>query len=361
MKILTVVGARPQFIKASVLSAELAKQGCVERLVHTGQHYDYNMSRIFFEGLSIKEPDYYLDVGSASHAVQTANIMTRLEPIIDAERPAWVIVYGDTNTTLAGALVASKLRVPLGHVEAGLRSFNRYEPEEVNRIVTDHIADAHFASTSSSVEHLANEGITASVHTVGDLMVDLVKETAQRLARRPPVLERFALSSGTYGIATVHRASNTEDSQTFESILQGLRKLDFPVVFPIHPRSVPLFNASLAKYPKTNIMPCEPLSYTDMIALQAHARVVLTDSGGIQKEALTLKIPCVTLRRETEWTETLADGWNILAGCDPDLIWRAASRPKPATEPGSYYGDGTTAARITTILLAAATVQKAIA
>jgi len=361
MKILTVVGARPQFIKASVLSKELAKQGCVERVVHTGQHYDHNMSQIFFEGLNIKKADYYLEVGSGSHAVQTANMMARLEPVIESERPDWVLVYGDTNTTLAGALVAAKLQVPVGHVEAGLRSFNRRMPEEVNRVVADHIADAHFAPTPLAVTHLANEGITTGVHLVGDLMVDLVDSTLQGLPQPPPVLERFGLRPGSFGVVTIHRAANTEDSRVFEKILEGLHKLDFPVIFPVHPRTLPLFNVSLDKSPKTNVLSCEPLSYSDMIALQAHARVVLTDSGGMQKEALTLKVPCVTLRDETEWPETLEGGWNMLAGNDPDLICKYATREKPSSAPGSYYGDGKTATRIAEILLTGSSLGKAIA
>lgn len=360
MKVLTVVGARPQFIKASVLSAELARQGCKECLVHTGQHYDDNMSKVFFDGLRLKEPDHSLGVGSASHAVQTSQMMTRLEPIVESEQPDCVIVYGDTNSTLAGALVAAKLRVPVGHVEAGLRSFNGHMPEEINRVVSDHVATHHFAPTAIAVENLSREGIVANVHLVGDLMVDLVAETVRNLVEWPSVLRRFGLAPGGYGVLTVHRAANTDDQNAFRAILEGLRKLDFPVVFPIHPRSLPLFRDA-DPLARANIVACEPLSYSDMIALQAKARVILTDSGGIQKEALTLNVPCVTLRRETEWVESLEDGWNVLAGTDPDLIYQYAIRPKPTVAPRRFYGDGRTAEHIAAILLAGRRLQEATA
>lgn len=360
MKILTVVGARPQFIKASVLSAELAKRDCVECLVHTGQHYDDNMSKVFFEGLKLKEPDHYLEVGSASHAVQTANMMSRLEPVIKAERPDLVLVYGDTNTTIAGALVAAKLQVPVGHVEAGLRSYNRQMPEEINRIIVDHIATTLFAPSQTAMEHLASEGINSDVHFVGDLMVDLVSATAQALPKQPKILQRFALTSGSFGVATIHRASNTDDPGAFHAIMAGLQRIGFPIVFPVHPRTLPLLqDASMTV--KSNVLACEPLSYADMIALQMHARVILTDSGGMQKEALALEVPCVTLRRETEWTETLDRGWNVLAGSDPDLIYRYAVRPRPTVAPRSHYGDGDAARRITEILLRISPRQRAIA
>jgi len=360
MKILTVVGARPQFIKASVLSAELARQGCREFLVHTGQHYDDNMSKVFFDGLKLREPDRYLGVGSASHALQTAEIMTRLEPVLASISPDCVLVYGDTNSTLAGALVASKLQIPIGHVEAGLRSFNRQMPEEINRLVVDHIATQHFAPTQTAVDNLLHEGIKSDLHLVGDLMVDLVNATVQSLPKHPRILQRFNLTSHAYGVATVHRAANTDDPEAFRAILKGLRGLDFPIVFPVHPRTLPLFQAEAAS-PSGNIITCEPLNYSDMIALEAHAKVILTDSGGIQKEALTLAVPCVTLRRETEWVETLENGWNVLSGTDPDLISRYATRPKPTAESRRHYGEGTTAKQIANILIVGHRLKEAIA
>lgn len=346
MKILTVIGARPQFVKAAVLSKELAERpGVREVLVHTGQHYDFEMSQIFFDQLGLREPDYELSVGSGPHGAQTGEMLKSLEPIMVNERPDWVLVYGDTNSTLAGALAAAKLHIPVAHVEAGLRSFDRSMPEEINRVVADHLADMHFVPNSRAAELLAGEGIRARVEVVGDLMVDLAKKMAAMLPVRPAVLDRFGLVSGEYAVATVHRASNTDDPAAFDRIVAAFRALDLPVVFPVHPRT-----ASLAKSRGVgsgdNIVVSEPLSYADMIALQLHARSVLTDSGGMQKEAYVLAVPCVTLRGETEWTETLEDGWNVLAGNDEVQIARAAVRPKPRTRPKDHYGDGSTAARI---------------
>ncbi len=326
MKVLSVVGARPQFIKAALLSEELARRHWQECLVNTGQHYDYKMSKVFFDELGIKDPEYNLEVGSASHAVQTALMMQRLEPVVAAEKPDWVIVFGDTNTTLAGALVAAKLKIPLAHVEAGLRSFDKSMPEEINRIVTDHVSQLLLAPTQSAADNLRREGIVDGVAVVGDLMVDLVRRAAAHVRGRPlPSCIPFA--AGTYGLATVHRASNTDDVEAFRSILEGISRLPFPVVFPVHPRTAPLVER-LPERPR-NIVFCEPLSYLDMVAAEMHARVILTDSGGVQKEAYVLGVPCVTLRDTTEWTETLEDGWNVLAGTDPGAI-RAAVERSPA-------------------------------
>ncbi len=287
-------------------------------------------------------------------------MIARLEPVVESQRPDWLLVYGDTNTTLAGALVAAKMQIPVGHVEAGLRSYNRQMPEEINRIVADHVATHHFAPTKTAVDNLAREGITSDVHLVGDLMVDLVNSTVQGLPHRPSVLERFGLASGAYGVATVHRAANTDDREAFKAILEGLRRLDFPIIFPVHPRTLPLIQAEKIST-NENIKACEPLAYCDMIALQAHARVILTDSGGMQKEALALRVPCVTLRRETEWVETLEHGWNLLAGSDPELIRRYAIRPKPTTAPKQLYGDGKAAEHIAKILLRDRRLHEAIA
>lgn len=361
MKVLTVVGARPQFIKAAVLSKELARQGCTECMVHTGQHYDHNMSRIFFDGLDMREPDHYLEVGSASHAIQTANMMVHLEPVIESEQPDWVLVYGDTNTTLAGSLVAAKLRIPLGHVEAGLRSFNREMPEEINRIVADHVASAHFAPTKLAVKHLADEGIIESVHLVGDLMVDLANLTVQQLPEPPEILTRLKLARGAYGVVTIHRAGNTDNAETFEQILEGLSRIEYPIIFPVHPRTSKLLRSMSLKAIPRNIRPCEPLSYVEMIALQAHARMIFTDSGGIQKEALSLGVPCVTLRRETEWPETLQSGWNTLAGSNPAVIATQGMRLRPTVVPAPCYGDGTSAFRITQVLMTGAPLPQAVA
>jgi len=346
MKILSVVGARPQFIKAALVSAEFQKRGLTEILVHSGQHYDYEMSQVFFDHLTLPVPKFSLDVGSGTHAGQTAEMMTRLEPVVIAERPNWVVVYGDTNTTLAGALVASKLTIPLAHIEAGLRSFNKAMPEEINRIVADHVADMLFVPHKRAADQLHNEGIRAEVHIVGDLMVDSVMRLVENRSDLSRVLARFGVVAKEYAVATVHRASNTDNPRAFGEIVRGLRRIRMPVVFPVHPRTLALANGEALGRLGDNIIVCEPLPYADMIALQRHARVVLTDSGGIQKEALVLRVPCVTLRRETEWSETLEASWNALAGTDPDAIEALAKRSYPATPPANWYGDGSTAERI---------------
>ena len=351
MRVLTCVGARPQFVKAAVLSEEFECRGIDEVLVHTGQHYDPEMSDVFFEELPIRKPSYELGVGSAGHGAQTGMMMERLEPVVIAEEPDWLIVYGDTNTTLAGALVGAKLHVPVAHVEAGLRSFNRSMPEEVNRIVADHVASLLLAPTERAAAQLAHEGVEDGVVVTGDLMADLVRRVAATLAKRPAILDRFGLRAHAYGVATIHRASNTDDAATFARLLEGLRRAGMPIVFPVHPRTR---NAALASGAGTddNLTLCAPLSYLEMIALVARAAVVFTDSGGLQKEAFMLRVPCVTLRSETEWTETLEHGWNVLAGSDPGAIAHAAHRAIPM-ERRELYGSGGAASAIADALLGA--------
>lgn len=349
MRVLSVVGARPQFVKAAVLSAELARHGIDEILVHTGQHYDASMSDVFFAELSLPKPRYELGVGSAGHGAQTGEMMRRLEPIVVAEAPDWLLVYGDTNSTLAGALVAAKLHVPVAHVEAGLRSFNRDMPEEINRVVADHVASLLFVPNVRAASQLAAEGIEDGVCVVGDLMADLVARVAETLADRPPVLDRFSVSPHTYGMATIHRASNTDDIPTFRRLIDGLRAVDMPVVFPVHPRTRGIAVA-YGVGSGDNIIVSEPLSYGETIALLARACVLFTDSGGMQKEAYVLRVPCVTLREETEWMETLEDGWNVLAGSDPAKITRAARRLMPARQI-EHYGDGQCARSIVEAIL----------
>lgn len=348
MKVLSVVGARPQFIKAAVLSAEFARREWTECLVHTGQHYDFQMSDVFFDQLKLRNPDHFLEVGSASHGIQTGEMMKRLEPVIEAEQPACVVVYGDTNSTLAGALVAAKLKMKLAHVEAGLRSFNRDMPEEINRVVADHISTFLFAPTKNAAKRLKIEGVGGEIYVVGDLMVDLLFATSMSANATSTVLDRFDLHKGAYGLVTVHRASNTGDQELFQRILEGLRRVEFPIIFPVHPRTAPLVS-KVADKPK-NVVFCEPLSYYDSIALQENARVVITDSGGIQKEAYALGVPCVTLRDETEWIETLECGWNVLVGTDPNRIERAAKRLSPKTLPRRAFGDGNSATMIADVL-----------
>lgn len=350
MKILSVVGARPQFVKAAVLSAELAERGIEEILIHTGQHYDAEMSDVFFEELKIPKPRYELGVGSAGHGAQTGEMMRRLEPVAIAEQPDVIVVYGDTNSTLAGALVGAKLGIPVAHVEAGLRSFNRSMPEEINRIVADHVSTWLFVPNARSRAQLASEGVVDGVVEVGDLMVDLVERVAKTLPPNPPVLERFGVAPYAYGVATIHRASNTDDPQTFERLIQGLRAVDMPIVFPVHPRTRGIA-AARGVGNEDNIVVSPPLSYGETIALLSRACVVFTDSGGMQKEAYVLRVPCVTLREETEWVETLEDGWNVLAGSDPEKIARSARRLMPAKQK-NHYGDGRSAQAIVNALFA---------
>lgn len=344
MRVLSIVGARPQFVKAAVLSREFRVQGIEEMLVHTGQHYDSQMSDVFFEQLELPVPHRHLGVGSASHGSQTGEMMIRLEPVVAEAQPDCVLVYGDTNSTLAGALVAAKLHVPLVHVEAGLRSFDRQMPEEINRLVADRLADLLLAPSAQAAEQLLSEGTSAPIEIVGDVMVDLALEVAGSLPDRPAILDRFRLASKRFALVTIHRAGNTDDPVRFASIVAGLRELGLPVIFPVHPRTRALC-AQLAVGNGDNLVTCEPLSYRDMLALQIHARVVLTDSGGVQKEAITVGTPCVTLRDTTEWTETLADDWNVLAGANAARIVAAAQRPVPARRIFPY-GQGHSGERI---------------
>ena len=344
MRVLSVVGARPQFVKAALLSAELARRGIDEVLVHTGQHYDREMSDVFFDELKLPAPAHQLGVGGGGHGEQTGEMLKRLEPVIEKEAPDWVLVYGDTNSTLAGALAAAKLHVPVAHVEAGLRSFNRAMPEEINRIVADHLAELLLVPNEHSAKQLASEGIARGVRVVGDLMVDLALQVASRFPERPAVLDRFGLQRGAYGVVTIHRASNTDDPATFRRLVAGLRAANLPIVFPVHPRTRELAQRE-GVGSGDNVTLCEPLPYAQMLALLANAAVLFTDSGGLQKEAFVVKVPCVTLREETEWIDTLEDGWNVLAGSDPEKIAQASRRARPARQ-GTPYGDGEAARKI---------------
>lgn len=349
MRILSVVGARPQFVKAAVLSRALASRGIEEWLVHTGQHYDRGMSDVFFEQLGIPEPRYQLGVGSGGHGAQTGEMMARLDPIVEEAKPDWLLVYGDTNSTLAGALVGAKLHVPVAHVEAGLRSFDNRMPEEINRLVADRVSELLLAPTKSAADQLHREGVRAHVEVVGDLMVDLAIEAAESLPARPEILERLELQHKNFALVTIHRASNTDDREVFSRLIAGLRGIPMQVIFPVHPRTRALAMREGVGV-GDNITMIEPLSYLDMLALQLHARVVVTDSGGVQKEAITLGTPCVTMRDTTEWTETLDGGWNVLVGSDAQRIAAQAMRPVPAHRIAPY-GEGGSAARIAEALV----------
>lgn len=352
MKIVSIIGARPQFIKCAPVSRALRKEH-KEILVHTGQHYDENMSGIFFEELSIPKPDYHLGIGSGSHGAQTGSMIAAIEEVLLQEEPDMVLVYGDTNSTLAGALAAAKLHIPVAHVEAGLRSFDRSMPEEINRVLTDHASDLLFVPTENGVANLAREGIQKGVYRVGDVMVDALLFNKE-LAGRSDILDRLNLKSGAYYLATVHRASNTDEEQNLRSIIAAFAALDRRVIFPAHPRTLKY----LEKYgiaAGANMRVIEPLPYLDMLQLLSQAAIVLTDSGGVQKEAYILKVPCITLRENTEWVETVDDGWNMLAGADTDRIITAV---RQMTGDGrnlqkghsAHYGDGNAADEIRRII-----------
>lgn len=340
--VMTVVGARPQFIKALPVSRALAEVGLKEMLVHTGQHYDSGMSDVFFEQLGLATPTHHLGVGSLPHGAQTGRLLERLEEVMLAERPRTVVVYGDTNSTVAGALAAVKLHIPVVHVEAGLRSFNRRMPEEINRVVTDHLSALCLAPTKIAVQHLAAEGITAGVHLVGDVMYDSIRIFREQVGTHAPaVLDRLGLAPRAFVFVTVHRAENTDDRQRWHGILDGLRRVAAtigPVLWAVHPRARRLLEG--ASLPGVQLT--EPLSYLETQVLVGHARVVLTDSGGLQKEAAFHGTPCVTLREETEWVELIDCGVNQLAGSDPARIatLAAAARWPGAGLPAGLYGDG---------------------
>jgi len=349
VKVASVVGARPQFIKAAPVSRELRAHN-EEVLVHTGQHYDENMSDVFFHVLEIPEPDYNLGVGSGSHAVQTAEMMKGLESVFEKEKPDFVLVYGDTNSTLAGALTAAKMGVPIGHVEAGLRSYNRTMPEEINRVVTDHLASAVFCPTQTAVENLAREGITRGVHLVGDVMYDVALQMAQA-ARARDAVERFGLRPGDYLLVTVHRPSNADDRAVLAGIVEALVGCGRRVVFPVHPRTrknLVAFGLWDALASKVQVI--DPVDYLDFLALLMKAAKVVTDSGGVQKEAYFFGVPCITLRDETEWIETVEDGWNALVGTETEDVLHAIEHFNPSGTKSKSFGDGHAAERIAGII-----------
>jgi len=347
MHILTIVGARPQFIKAAPVCFALRDAGIRETLVHTGQHYDAQMSDIFFVEMGIPRPHYNLGVGSGSHGAQTAKMLSGIEELLMKEKPDQVLVYGDTNSTLAGALAACKLHIPVAHVEAGLRSYNKTMPEEHNRILTDHCANHLFCPTENAVQNLAKEGIGEGVCLVGDTMYDAVLMFSEKAERCSTVLDRLSLHSKAYYLVTVHRPYNTDDECSMRILIEAFGQMEGVVVFPVHPRT----RARIADFRlalPSNLLVTDPVGYLDMLVLQRHARVVLTDSGGIQKEACFVGTPCVTLRSETEWVETVQSGWNILAWGSAESILHAMAKQKSGGErlPLLAYGDGCAAPRI---------------
>lgn len=348
LKVLTVVGARPQFIKAAPVSRALAAAGHEEVLVHTGQHYDHAMSDVFFATLGVKDPKYDLGIGSASHGAQTGRMLEAIERVVVDERPDVVLVYGDTNSTLAGALAAVKLHVPVAHVEAGLRSFNRRMPEEINRVMTDHIAALLFAPTERAVENLRTEGIVGNVVRTGDVMLDAVTIFRGKIGHEADrVLERFGVRPREYVLLTTHRAENTDDPARWSSIMRAIERVSkeiAPVVWPVHPRVRELRKPEAGN----GVVIVEPQPYFETQALLMNAKVVLTDSGGLQKEAAFHAVPCVTLRDETEWIELVEHGVNRLAGADEELIVRLASEARwpEAGLPAELYGAGDSSTQI---------------
>ncbi|HBM75435.1 MAG TPA: UDP-N-acetylglucosamine 2-epimerase (non-hydrolyzing) [Clostridiaceae bacterium] len=348
MKILTVIGARPQFIKAAPVSKVLREKND-EKIIHTGQHYDENMSKIFFDELEIPRPDYNLNIGSGNHGYQTGMMLMKIEEILLDEKPDAVMVYGDTNSTLAGALSASKLLIPVIHIEAGLRSFNMAMPEEQNRILTDHISKLLFCPTETAVGNLKNEGISKGVYDVGDVMLDATMQFKEKASKSSKILEKLGIEGMDYILATIHRAENTNSPTKLKNIIESLGKSGLYIILPLHPRTRKYIKMYGIKIPG-NINMIEPVGYLDMIQLEANSQKVVTDSGGVQKEAFFLKKPCITLREETEWVETVENGWNILVGSHEKSIIDALLNFKPSKKQMSVFGDGNASVHISDIL-----------
>lgn len=351
MKIVTIVGARPQFIKAATVSRAFAQQGVVEVIVHTGQHFDANMSDVFFDELEIPRPHHHLGIGGGSHGAMTGRQLERIETVLLGECPDWVLVYGDTNSTLAGALAAAKLHIPVAHVEAGLRSFNRRMPEEINRVLTDHVSKLLFAPTHAAVENLAREGISdGRVRRVGDVMLDATLFYEER-ARKPAWFDGLEIACGEFVLCTIHRAENTDSHQNLEGIMGGLGKSCQPIILPLHPRTKTALKESGLAVP-SNVRLVPPVGYLEMTWLEGQCRAIATDSGGVQKEAYFHGKPCVTLREETEWVELVLAGANKLVGADPGKIRDAlADIDSILVNHSGIYGDGNTADRIVRTLL----------
>lgn len=341
MKIITVIGARPQFIKAAAVSNKLRKNH-EEVLVHTGQHYDNNMSDIFFDELGIPKPNYNLNIGSGNHGYQTGNMLIELESLYLKEKPDLVLVYGDTNSTLAGALAASKLLIPIAHIEAGLRSFNMKMPEEQNRVLTDHISKYLFAPTDTAIKNLKNENITENVFNTGDVMFDAIKLFKEKALETSTVLIDNNISPNEYILSTIHRAENTNDINRLKNIINALNECEKNIVLPLHPRT----HKFIKDYGLTindNIKIIAPVGYLDMINLENNSQKIVTDSGGVQKEAYFLQKPCITMRDETEWIETVENGWNIVVGSNKEKILDSIINFNPKGEQKMVFGYGNAA------------------
>jgi UDP-GlcNAc3NAcA epimerase len=342
MKIVSIVGARPQFVKAAAVSRKL-RQSHEEFLLHTGQHYDYLMSGVFFDGLELPKPQLNLGIGSGSHGAQTGAMLKAIEDVLLSERPDSVLIYGDTNSTLAGALAASKMVIPVAHVEAGLRSYNRTMPEEINRVIADHLSSLLLCPSDTAIHNLSSEGISLNVHLVGDVMLDVLRWAEQQLRRNPSkVVKALDLGNNSYLVATLHRSENTDVKNRLRGILDAFNLLDECIVFPVHPRTRKAV-AEIGFKPKANVRLIDPVGYLEMIELVSSARMVLTDSGGLQKEAYWLGVPCLTMRNETEWIETVNEGWNTLVGADKEKIIEAVKSFSPPDLRPPLYGLGAAA------------------
>jgi UDP-N-acetylglucosamine 2-epimerase (non-hydrolysing)/UDP-GlcNAc3NAcA epimerase len=353
MKAFTVIGNRPQFVKAAAVSSRL-REVAEEVLVHTGQHYDAELSQVFFDELDLPRPEHLLDLGGGSNTEQTGRMLAALAPLLSAERPDVVLVYGDTNSTLAGALAAAQMRIPVAHVEAGMRSFDRTMTEELNRVLADHASDLLLCSSAAPAEHLRHENVSGEVVVVGDVMVDVAQMLAPRARERTSVLDGCGVEPGRFLLATAHRAATVDDPERLEKLVALLAGMPDPVVLPLHPRTRARLEATglmddLERAP--GVRPVPPLGYLDFTALLLHSRAVLTDSGGVQKEAYLAGVPCVTLRDRTEWMETVHAGWNVIVGLDADAARAALERERPAERP-PLYGDGRAGERVVQAILA---------
>lgn len=345
MKILSVVGARPQFVKLAAIADAAAQRDDVEHIiVHTGQHYDAAMSDVFFADLRIPAPDVNLQIGSGTHGRQTGAMLAGMDEVLEEHRPDWTLVYGDTNSTLAGTLSAVKMHLKVAHLEAGLRSFNRRMPEEHNRVLTDHAADLLLAPTEVARDHLAAEGLAERTIVTGDVMTDVCLRVAGSVQDTTPTLPEGIDPTADYAVATIHRADNTDDPERLRSIVEALQALDLPLALFAHPRLVARAEAAGIPLAGGAVHVGNPVAYPELIGAVQRARAVVTDSGGLQKEAYLLGTPCSTVRTETEWVETLEDGWNRLVP-DPAELTDAVQRPRPTGERPPYYGDGTASLR----------------
>ena len=350
VRIVTIIGNRPQFVKAAAVS-RLLRESHEELIVHTGQHYDDELSRVFFEELGIPAPDRELKAGSGTNTEQTARILGALELVLAQLRPGLVLVYGDTNSTLAGALAAAQAGIPVGHVESGMRSFDRSMPEELNRVLTDHASDLLLCSTQTAMDNLRREGVRGETHLVGDVMADVSVAFREIAAERSTIIADLGVEPGAYLVVTAHRAGNVDDPARLERLVELVEALPRPVVFPLHPRTRARLEAAGLLERLEGVTVVAPLGYLDFLELARHARAILTDSGGVQKEAYLLGVPCVTLRDTTEWVETVEVGWNVLVDLDREAALAALGRTPPAERP-ELYGGGRAAERVRDVVSA---------